>query len=106
EGYSAAGAASRALSLLGRLVEPRAKGRTSEASRRLAGLRAKTAHVIREGKELELAVEAVVPGDLLVVKPGEKIPVDGVVTEGASAVDESLLTGEPLPVAKKIGDEV
>jgi len=95
-----------ALILLGRLLEARAKGRTSEAIRRLAGLRAKSAHIIREGKELEIAVEAVVPGDQLVVKPGEKIPVDGVVTEGASAVDESLLTGEPLPVAKKIGDEV
>jgi Cu+-exporting ATPase len=95
-----------ALILLGRLLEARAKGRTSEAIRRLAGLRARTAHVIREGKETEIAVEAVVPGDLVVVKPGEKIPVDGLVTEGASAVDESMLTGEPLPVGKKIGDEV
>src|SRR5690242_771082 len=95
-----------ALILLGRLLEARAKGRTSEAIRRLAGLRARTAHVIREGKETEIAVEAVVPGDLVVVKPGEKIPVDGVVTEGASAVDESMLTGEPMPVARKIGDEV
>jgi Cu+-exporting ATPase len=95
-----------ALILLGRLLEARAKGRTSEAIRRLAGLKAKTAHVIRDGRMVELAVEAVVPGALVVVKPGEKIPVDGVVTEGASAVDESLLTGEPMPVAKKIGDEV
>ncbi len=95
-----------ALILLGRLLEARAKGRTSEAIRRLAGLKAKTAHVIREGREMDIAVEAVVPGDFVVVKPGEKIPVDGVVTEGASAVDESMLTGEPLPVAKKIGDEV
>jgi Cu+-exporting ATPase len=95
-----------ALILLGRLLEARAKGRTSEAIRRLAGLKAKTAHVIREGRMLEIAVEAVAPGDLVVVKPGEKIPVDGVVTEGASAVDESLLTGEPMPVAKRIGDEV
>ncbi len=95
-----------ALILLGRLLEARAKGRTSEAIRRLAGLKPKTAHVIREGRELDVAVEAVVPGDLVVVKPGEKIPVDGVVTDGASAVDESMLTGEPLPVAKKIGDEV
>src|SRR2546426_2927093 len=61
---------------------------------------------MRDGRETELAVEAVVPGDLVIVKPGEKIPVDGVVTEGASAVDESMLTGEPLPVPKKIGDEV
>src|SRR6184192_1749945 len=92
--------------LLGRLLEARAKGRTSEAVRHLAGLEAKRAHVLRDGKETETVVEAVVPGDLVVVKPGEKIPVDGVVTEGASAVDESLLTGEPLPVPKKIGDEV
>src|SRR3989442_142784 len=95
-----------ALILLGRLLEARAKGRTSEAIRRLAGLRPHLAHVVREGKETDLAVEAVVPGDLLIVKPGEKIPVDGIVTEGASAVDESMLTGEPMPVAKKIGDEV
>ena len=95
-----------ALILLGRLLEARAKGRTSRAIRRLAGLRARTAHVMRDGRETELAVEAVVPGDLVIVKPGEKIPVDGVVTEGASAVDESMLTGEPLPVPKKIGDEV
>src|SRR5437867_179083 len=95
-----------ALILLGRLLEAHAKGRTSEAVRRLAGLKAKHAHVLRDGKETETAVEAVVPGDLVVVKPGEKIPVDGIVTEGASAVDESTLTGEPLPVPKKIGDEV
>ena len=95
-----------ALILLGRLLEARAKGRTSEAIRRLAGLRARTAHVVRDGKETEIAVEAVVPGDMVIVKPGEKIPVDGIVTEGASAVDESMLTGEPMPVSKKIGDEV
>src|SRR5881409_2139826 len=95
-----------ALILLGRLLEARAKGRTSQAIRRLAGLRARTAHVVRDGKETELAVEAVVPGDLVIVKAGEKIPVDGIVTEGASAVDESMLTGEPMPVPKKIGDEV
>ncbi len=95
-----------ALILLGRLLEARAKGRTSEAIRRLAGLKAKAAHVLRQGRETDVAVEAVVPGDLVVVKPGEKIPVDGMVIEGASAVDESMLTGEPLPVAKKIGDEV
>src|SRR5439155_1565757 len=83
-----------------------AKGRTSQAIRRLAGRRAKTAHVVRDGREAEIGVEALVPGDLVIVKPGEKIAVDGVVTEGASAVDESMLTGEPMPVAKKIGDEV
>ena len=95
-----------ALILLGRLLEARAKGSTSEAIRRLAGLRARTAHVVRNGRQVEIAVEAVVPGDHVIVRPGEKIPVDGVVTEGASAVDESMLTGEPMPVAKKIGDEV
>src|SRR5213079_542840 len=95
-----------ALILLGRLLEARAKGRTSEAIRRLAGLRPRAAHVVREGKETDIAVEAVVPGDLVIVKPGETIPVDGIVTEGASAVNESMLTGEALPLAKKIGDEV
>src|SRR6266853_1180298 len=95
-----------ALILLGRLLEARAKGRTSEAIRRLARLRPRAAHVVREGKESDIAVEAVVPGDLVIVKPGERIPVDGIVTEGASAVNESMLTGEPMPVAKKIGDEV
>src|SRR6266849_4443419 len=93
-----------ALILLGRLLEARAKGRTSEAIRRLAGLRPRAAHVVREGKETDIAVEAVVPGDLVIVKPGEKIPVDGIVTDGASAVNESMLTGEPMPVAKKIGE--
>src|SRR5213594_1831135 len=95
-----------ALILLGRLLEARARGRTSAAIRHLAGLRAKAAHVVREGREVAIPVEEVVPGDLVIVKPGEQIPVDGVVTEGASAVDEAMLTGEPLPVAKKPGDEV
>src|SRR5213596_1812397 len=104
--YYEAVAAIIALILLGRLLEARAKGRTSEAIRRLAGLKAKTAHVLRDGRESDIAVEAVVPGDLVVVKPGGRVSVDGVVTEGASAVYESLLTGEPLPVAKKIGDDV
>jgi Cu+-exporting ATPase len=104
--YYEAVAAIVALVLLGRLLEARAKGRTSEAIRRLAALRAKSAHVLRDGHETDIPVEAVVVGDLLVVKPGEKLPVDGVVTEGASAVNESMLTGEPMPVAKKPGDEV
>jgi Cu+-exporting ATPase len=104
--YYEAVAAIIALVLLGRLLEARAKGRTSEAIRRLAALRAKSAHVLRDGHETDVMVEAVVVGDLVVVKPGEKVPVDGIVTEGASAVDESMLTGEPLPVAKKPGDEV
>ncbi len=104
--YYEAVAAIIALILLGRLLEARAKGRTSAAIRRLAALRPKTAHVVRDGKEGDIAVEAVVVGDLVIVKPGEKVPVDGVVTEGASAVNESMLTGEPIPVAKKPGDEV
>src|SRR5438477_7509351 len=95
-----------ALVLLGRLLEARAKGRTSEAIRRLAALRAKTARVVRDGHEMDVPVEAVVVGDLVIIRPGEKIPVDGLVTEGASAVNESMITGEPIPVAKKPGDEV
>jgi P-type Cu+ transporter len=95
-----------ALILLGRLLESRAKGRTSEAIRKLIGLQAKTARVIRNGSESDIPVEEVVPGDIVVVRPGEKIPVDGAVVAGASAVDESMLTGESLPVEKNPGDEV
>ncbi|MCV5960070.1 heavy metal translocating P-type ATPase, partial [Escherichia coli] len=80
-----------ALILLGRMLEARAKGRTSDAIRRLIGLQPRTARVIRDGRELEVQVEEVVPGDLVVVRPGEKIPVDGVIIEGSSAVDESML---------------
>jgi len=94
------------LIILGRWLEARARGRTSEAIRNLMGLQPKTACVIREGLEQDLPVEQVVPGDLLVVRPGEKVPVDGVVVDGASAVDESMLTGESLPVAKRSGDSV
>src|SRR5216117_2722589 len=104
--YYEAVAAIIALVLLGRLLEARAKGRTSEAIRRLAALRAKAAHVIRDRQETDVPVEAVVIGDLVIVKPGEKVPVDGVVTEGGSAVHEAMLTGEPMPVGKKPGDEV
>jgi len=104
--YYEAVAAIIALVLLGRLLEARAKGRTSEAIRRLAALRAKAAHVIRDRQETDVPVEAVVVGDMVIVKPGEKVPVDGIVTEGASAVNEAMLTGEPMPVAKKPGDEV
>ncbi len=94
------------LILLGKLLEAVAKGRTSEAIRKLMGLRAKTAVVIRDGREREIPVEDVEVGDLVRVRPGEKIPVDGVVVEGRSAVDESMLTGESIPVDKKAGDEV
>jgi len=94
------------LIVLGKYLEARAKGRTSEAIKRLMGLRARTARVIRDGQEVDIPVEAVQAGDLVIVRPGEKIPVDGVVAEGRSAVDESMITGESLPVAKEIGDEV
>ena len=104
--YYEAVAAIIALILLGRLLEARAKGRTSEAIRRLAALRAKTAHVRRDGQETDIPVEAVAVGDLVIVKPGERVPVDGIVTEGASAVNEAMLTGEPIPVGKKPGDEI
>ncbi len=91
---------------LGKYLEARAKGRTSEAIKKLMSLRAKTARVVRDGVELEVPVDDVRVGDLVLVRPGEKIPVDGVVVEGRSAVDESMLTGESLPVEKKPGDPV
>ncbi|MCJ7497243.1 MAG: copper ion binding protein, partial [candidate division Zixibacteria bacterium] len=94
------------LILLGRLLEARAKGQTSEAIKKLIGLRPKTARVIRDGKELDIPVEEVLVGDLVIVRPGEKIPVDGIVKEGKSFVDESMITGESIPVEKKAGDEV
>jgi len=94
------------LILLGRWLEARAKGRTTGAIRRLAGLQATTARRIQDGIEADVPLEAVVPGDLLRVRPGDRIPVDGVVVEGMSAVDESMLTGEPIPVTKRTGDEV
>ena len=91
---------------LGKFLEVRAKGRTSEAIKKLMGLRAKTARVVRTGVEAEVPVDEVRVGDLVLVKPGETIPVDGVVIEGRSAIDESMLTGESLPVEKKPGDSV
>ena len=91
---------------LGLALELRARGKTSEAIRRLIGLQARTARVLRDGRELDIAIEQVLRGDLVRVRPGEKIPVDGQVSEGRSAVDESMLTGEPMPVEKAAGDEV
>ena len=91
---------------LGLAMELRAKGRTSEAITKLIGLQAKTARVIRDGTERDLTVEEVLVGDVVVVRPGEKIPVDGEIAEGASAVDESMVTGESMPVEKRAGDEV
>ena len=95
-----------ALVVLGQALELRAKGQSSSAIKKLLGLQAKTARVIRDGKEMDLPVEEVLVGDVIQVRPGEKIPVDGVIVEGSSAVDESMLTGESLPVSKKQGDEV
>jgi Cu+-exporting ATPase len=94
------------LILLGRFLEARAKGRTSEAIKKLIGLQPKTARVLRNGNEVDIPVEEVVPGDFVIVRPGEKIPVDGSVREGYSSVDESMVTGESLPVEKKAGDTV
>jgi Cu+-exporting ATPase len=94
------------LILLGRLLEMRAKGRTNEAIKRLAGLQAKTARVVRDGEEVDVPVEDVEVGDVVIVRPGEKIPVDGRVLSGESAVDESMITGESIPVTKRDGDEV
>jgi Cu+-exporting ATPase len=91
---------------LGKLLEARAKGQTGEAIRKLMGLRPKTARVERDREEIDIPVEQVRVGDLVVVRPGERLPVDGVVISGHSAVDESMLTGEPLPVDKSPGDEV
>jgi Cu+-exporting ATPase len=95
-----------ALILLGRWLEARAMKQAGGAIQALMGLRAKTARVIRNGREVDLPMEAVVVGDLVRVRPGEKVAVDGVVVEGASAVDESMLTGESLPVEKVVGDRV
>ncbi|NDP60925.1 MAG: copper-translocating P-type ATPase, partial [Oxalobacteraceae bacterium] len=94
------------LILLGRTLEARAKGRTSQAIKRLIGLQAKTARVQRNGVTLELALDQVSTGDVVLVRPGEKVPVDGEVVEGASYVDESMISGEPVPVAKGAGAEV
>jgi len=94
------------LILLGRFLEARAKGRASEAMKRLLGLQPKTARVIRGGNETDIPLAEVHPGDLVVVRPGERIPVDGTIVKGSSAVDESMITGESIPVEKNAGDEV
>lgn len=94
------------LVILGKLFEALAKGRTSEAIKSLMGLQARTALVIRDGQEITIPVEEVIVGDVVLVRPGDKVPVDGQVLEGVSAVDESMLTGESLPVEKQAGDAV
>ena len=95
-----------ALVVLGLAMESKAKGKTSEAIKKLIGIQAKTARVIRGGTQKEIPVEEVLVDDIVLVRPGEKIPVDGIVTEGASSVDESMITGEPIPAEKSVGDEV
>jgi Cu+-exporting ATPase len=94
------------LILLGRLLEARVKSRTNEAIKRLAGLQAKTARIVRDGGVVDVPVEDVAVGDTVVVRPGEKVPVDGRITSGESAVDESMITGESIPATKREGDEV
>ncbi len=92
--------------VFGRLLEAKARGKTSEAIKKLIGLRPKTAIVIRKGKEMQIKIEEVVVGDVVIVKPGGKIPVDGILVSGHSSVDESMVTGESIPVEKKKGDKI
>ena len=87
-------------------LEIRAKGKSSEAIKKLIGLQAKTARIIRDGKEVDIPVEEVVLEDVVIVRPGEKVPVDGVIVEGSSSIDESMITGESIPVEKHTGDEI
>lgn len=104
--YFEAAAVIVALILLGRFLEAGAKGRTSEAIQRLVGLQPSVAHVVRDGQMVEMPITAVLAGDFLEVRPGERVPVDGTVTEGESWVDESMITGEPVPVEKTVGSAV
>lgn len=106
EYYFEASAVIITLVLLGKTFEAIAKGKTSEAIKKLMGLQPKTAKVIRDGKEVDIPIEKVEIGDIIVVRPGERIPVDGIIVEGNSAVDESMITGESIPVDKSKGDEV
>ena len=92
--------------LLGKLLDAIAKGRTSEAIRKIMGLQAKVARIIRNSQEMEVPIEEVIVGDIVMVRPGEKIPVDGTIIEGYSGVDEKVITGESIPVEKKVGDQV
>jgi Cu+-exporting ATPase len=104
--YFETGAAIITLIRLGKFLEARAKGKTSEALKALMGLRAKTAYVIKDGTEVEIDIDQVKVGDTLLVRPGEKIPVDGIVIEGRSFIEESMVTGESMPVSKGVGDKV
>jgi Cu+-exporting ATPase len=104
--YFEAAAVITTLVLLGQLIEAKARSRTGQAIKALLGLAAKTAHRVRDGQEEEIPVDAIQKGDLLRVRPGEKVPIDGVIVEGQSNIDESMITGEPLPVSKEEGDNV
>jgi P-type Cu+ transporter len=104
--YFEAAAAITTLILLGQLVEARARSRTGHAIKALLGLAAKTAHRVRDGQEQEIAVDEIQKDDVLRVRPGEKVPIDGVIIDGKSNIDESMITGEPMPVAKQAGDKV
>mgnify|MGYP000920877619 CR=1 FL=1 len=104
--YFEAAAVIITLILLGKYLEAVAKGKTSEAIKKLAGLQAKTARIERNGQEIDIPIEEVEEGEIIIVRPGEKVPVDGVVIEGSSSLDESMLTGESIPVEKRTGDEV
>src|SRR5690606_13357684 len=104
--YYEAAAVIVTLILLGRFLEARAKGRTSQAIKRLVGLQAKTARVQRDGAVLEISISDVVAGDIIEVRSGERIPVDGEVTQGHSYVDESMITGEPIPVNKTVDSKL
>ncbi|MBW1877605.1 MAG: copper-translocating P-type ATPase [Deltaproteobacteria bacterium] len=104
--YFEASASIITLILLGKYMEAIARGRTSQAIRKLVGLQPRTARVLRDGTEHDVPIDTVIPGDIVLVRPGEKVPVDGTVREGTSYLDESMLTGEPLPVSKGPGDEV
>jgi len=104
--YAGVGAMIMAFHLTGRYVEAKAKGRASQAIRKLLELEAKTARVVRDGEEVEVPVDQIQVGEVMIVRPGEKVPTDGKVVEGRSSVDESMATGESMPVTKKVGDEV
>ena len=104
--YFEAAAVITTLVLLGQLIEAKARSRTGQAIKALLGLAAKNAHRVRNGQEEEIPVDAIQKGDLLRVRPGEKVPVDGVIVEGQSNIDESMITGEPMPVSKGAGDKV
>src|SRR3989344_3751147 len=106
EDYSGVAAMIMAIFIAGKYIETKARGRASQEIKKLLELGAKKARVLRDGKEIEISITEVKVGDVMIIKPGEKIPTDGIVTKGQSAVDESMITGESMPVEKKIKDTV